>query len=245
MSRFVDDRPGISLDEWYPLVLDVVPTPLTVVLEGGEHLWSDDPQEKFEKAAKTLRGMWSMVGTGYPAFLRTGLTSGKHDWRRTCFVPDAADLVSHMRAICEYSEMVDPAGGLSTEVWVLRELLNTRPAFEAFRGMPITRERRYFFEDGEVIGHHPYWPPEAISGEISSPEWRGRLHRLNHESPEEVFELTKLTEKVAAVIPGAWSVDWLWTLHGWFLTDMAWAEWSFIWKEWPSAPHAFIEAQLR
>lgn len=63
------------------------------------------------------------------------------------------------------------------------------------------------------------------------------LAPLNHESPAEVAELTALSEQVAAVVPGAWSVDWLYSPgRGWVCIDMAHAERSFVWSEYPTAP---------
>ena len=103
--------------------------------------------------------------------------------------------------------------------------------------MPITRERRYFVEDGIVIGHHPYWPSAAFADCSDLPsDWEAKLAALNQEDPAEVAELSALSAKVGVVLPGAWSVDWLHTARGWYLTDMAHAETSFVWPQHPGAP---------
>ena len=102
--------------------------------------------------------------------------------------------------------------------------------------MPITRERRYFVRDGVVLGHHPYWNPEAIATP-DAPDWRVRLDRLNEEPAAETAELSRLSRAVSRVVPGAWSVDWLMAQDGgWYCIDLAHAERSYVWWEHPQAP---------
>lgn len=251
----MSERPGISLEQWYPLVAPIVGTPATAIVKAAADMApllyegerdAPDISMEFHQLCDGIAKAADLLG-GYPVFLRTGLMSGKHQWDRTCHLPSEAAIESHVRAIVEYSELADIFGDRPTDIWVVRELLDTWPAFHAFGGnMPITRERRYFFEDGKVIGHHPYWPDEAFVDErVDRDDWKQRLVGLNYEDPAEVKLLTAQTEMVAAVIPGAWSVDWLWTgthhPERWYLTDMAWAEQSYVWEAYPTAPHAFIE----
>lgn len=240
--------PGNSLDEWYPYVRNVVPTPRTRVHVGPDllALALGESSPMLADAYRSVGGWLQAQGEdlGWPMFVRTGLTSAKHDWRNSCFVPSANDVAPHMNEILEYSAMADLMG-LPCDVWVAREMLATEAPFKAFHGqMPITRERRYFVSDGKVIGHHPYWPPEAIEGSFGDVDWDWvqALDALNYESPDEVIALTALSERVSEVMPGAWSVDWLWARRRddaeaqWFLTDMAHADESFVWWDWPTAP---------
>ena len=231
-------RPGIDLAEWYPLLVAAgIPTPATLIvrteldltplLDGEEPEGFSDFLAELAAAAETI---------GYPLFLRTGYGSGKHEWRDTCFVPAPADLGQHVFALLEWSNLVD-LFGLPTGTWVVRELLPTEAAFTAFGGMPITRERRYFVEDGQILGFTPYWPPEAIVAP-SVPDWRERLDAINQMSDGEIAELSALAIRVSAAVPGAWSVDFLWVPdRGWLAIDMAHAEASFCWAEHPNAPH--------
>jgi hypothetical protein len=244
------DRPGISLAEWYPLIRHLAPTPLTTIIPSPDLVilgYGKDPhagaveKAEFAAAEKAMRALAKQIKAaaaayGYPFFLRTGHTSGKHDWDLTCHVPSAGTIPAHIRALCQSSAEADIMG-LPCDVWVVREMLETVPAFFAFRGLPITRERRFFVHDGQVTGWQPYWPPDAIR-EPTHPDWRGKLDYINAPiKSSEAAELTGLTERVGAVLPGYWSVDWLWTVgRGWVLTDMAWAERSFVWKECPTAP---------
>jgi hypothetical protein len=120
---------------------------------------------------------------------------------------------------------------------VVREMLNTESLFFAFDDMPITRVRRYFVRDGVVEDHYPYWPagalenPHARTAErrgLDGDEWLPLLRHGSVESPDEVAELTPLTERATSVLHGAWSVDWLWTTdRGWVLIDAAHAEESY------------------
>lgn len=254
------DRLGISLEEWYPIVKDLVDTPKTEIAYAGKDLTpilyageegAPDVSEEMRKLGIDIAAAAQEVG-GFPIFLRTGHMSGKHQWKDTCFVPDRESIAQHVYNIVEYSELADVFGGRPTDVWAVREFLRPRAAFTAFEGMPITRERRYFVVDGEVVGHHPYWPPEAFEilydaeWHPSKPErthntstdlWRDKLELLNADTDSDLIALGALSMKVGAVLPGAWSIDWLWVdERGWVLTDMAWAEESFVWWDHPDAP---------
>ena len=262
-------RFSISLDAWYPIVSKLVSTPKTIIVRAAADLakiaYGDEVDEVVEAAFRdvVIRVRDAGNALGWPVFLRSGYGSAKHDWQNTCFLARPSDVEAHLNAIIEWSEVVDILG-LPSDVWAVREMLDVPFAFRAFRGsMPISRERRYFVVDGHVVGHHPYWPPEAFLKEQddifydgeSEPQtfvqesidgipdnWRGLLDQMNTETPGEVAELTALCELVGRAISGAWSVDWLWAgsrdepAPRWYLTDMAWAERSFVWWDHPSAP---------
>jgi hypothetical protein len=221
------------LSQWYPKIANKVPTPRTIIVRAGGYLGAlldgreptgyRDFIKRLRKAVEAMR---------LPVFLRTGQTSAKFDWNNTCHLTNIDDLEKHVYNIVEFSEVVD-LRGLDSNVWAVRELLGTEPAFEAFGGrLPITTERRYFVRDGKVVCRHPYWPAEALAEgfpEARCPDWRERLERLNAERPGEVNHLTFDSTKVAMAVPGFWSVDWLWTKRGWYLTDMARGEISWHW----------------
>ncbi|MDF2434873.1 MAG: hypothetical protein JWP44_4504 [Mucilaginibacter sp.] len=225
------DRTCISY--WFPVIeANGIPVPKTRVIRTDAPLWNlldGEPVPGLDAFLEQLRGAIKDVG-GPPAFLRTGHTSGKHDWRRTCYYAGEHLLEYHVFCLVEYSHLVDLMG-LPTDVWVARELLPTEPAFIAFNGMPITRERRYFVRNGVIIDHHPYWPPNAFDRtEITVPDWQDRLAAISQESPEEVQELTDLSTRVSRLLDGFWSVDWLWVpSRGWICTDMAEGDRSWHW----------------
>lgn len=194
--------------------------------------WKKDAWERdviaVQKAAQKI---------GYPVFLKSGLISDKHSWN--CVAMDDMDLRNKMYTNMELIGRAD----FILESWAVREFhTNTNPAFISNRksGMPVNKERRYFFENGKVIAHMPYWIEEAfqltedealilsykkdfrIIQEVTG--WEEKLKLVNTETEEEIKYLTGLTELVAqnfvdTNIP--WSVDWMWTTDGWLLIDMA------------------------
>jgi hypothetical protein len=164
-----------------------------------------------------------------PFFIKNSLFSGKHDWDRTCFVQDPTKLFDHFAQLTSFAYCVDCGDSL---FWVVREMLDVQPAFHAFFGkMPVTCERRYFIKNGSVTFHHPYWPPQAVK-DPSVANWEELLTKLNVESDDEIATLKALSEAVAKVLPGEWSLDWLKTRDGtWYLIDAAIAGRSYRWGE--------------
>jgi hypothetical protein len=209
-----------SLAYWFPLVSNLgIPVPKTVVVPSvWEELLSPEFIAKLDAEAQKL---------GYPVFMRTDLSSGKHDWKNTCFVSDPTVLGSNLVFLDEYNRI----GKFGYTSIVLREFLQLETRFVSFPGdMPINKERRYFIRDGRVVCHHPYWPQEAFY-ENTLFIHGTNLDLLNHEDNHEVTLLTGYAEKVAAVLSGYWSVDFAKTKSGeWYLIDMAVGEHSYHWK---------------
>jgi hypothetical protein len=225
---------------WFPRLPADIPVPKTALIEfpldlqmlclrafEDEEL-GDDEKEQLERGISKVREMTDLFG--YPVFVKTGLFSDKHSW--SCYVPDREALG---RAIVQIVYSWACVGGMEeSEFIVVREMIPTRP-YMLFAGrMPVTRERRYFAEDGEVKWHQPYWPREAF------PEWAKTdllghesievaLGHLNDETEEEVQRLSALARSISTAIPGAWSMDFLQDIHGnWWLIDMAEAHKSYI-----------------
>lgn len=165
---------------------------------------------------------------GYPCFLRTDYTSGKHSWEDTCLLASTADIPRHVYAIAEFSECADMIG-LPWSVWAVRELLPTRPlgVCRDYGNMPICREFRFFVDDGAVRCWHPYWPLDSLEagGAPSTLDYES-LCRVDDES-----HLVAIAEAACRAVGGSWSVDILDTARGWFVTDMAEANRSFHWPD--------------
>lgn len=224
-----------ELADWFPLVEATgAPVPRTTLIKvDGRELFAMFDQES-NAAITTAQAAVLAAATeiGFPAFLRTGLTSAKHEWKHTCRLSDPEAVPSALYSLVEAQEMywLPPV-----ETLVVREMLAVEPLFHAFQDMPIVNERRYFVADGKVVDRQNYWPVSAIEGHVDGVtehevvgDWRERLITAAQETPEEVAELTALTEQVAAVLPGSWSVDWLQTTAGWVFIDAAWAETSYV-----------------
>lgn len=230
------------LSYWYPKIKNLpgIQTPLTEIVSGpeavlakciyGEHLTPKDV-DAFDVFMISLRHAAKAVG--YPAFLRTGHTSDKHGWRNTCFLERESDLKAHVMELVEFSECCD-IRGLPYDVWVVREMLPTIPLFVAFSRMPICREFRFFGRDGSYVCHHPYWPIDAIEN-ASCSDWKRKLGEADYLSVDDLGILGDKTNAVTQALGGYWSVDWLWTRNGWYLTDMAEGEKSFHWEGCPQA----------
>jgi len=166
---------------------------------------------------------------GRPCFLRSGHTSAKHDWDRTCRLDVGDDIRAHVMAIIEYGEM-SSLMGLPIDVWCVREMLSTIPVgtCPGYGNMPVCREFRIFAADGEILCHHPYWPMYALEQGDFKPNDLAFDYGEFCTTPD-MPELLKMARNASNVCGGAWSVDMLETKRGWFLTDMAEAEKSFHW----------------
>ena len=229
----LSDRETNCLSYWYPRISHEVPTPQTFwikvshgadllkMVDGSEPSLLGTVEKFIDEAAQRV---------GFPAFLRTGQGSGKHHWRRCCFLPDRDSIVRHIGELVEWSNIVDFMG-LPHNVWVVRKMLDVEPMFRCNRygGMPVVREWRYFVEGGRLLYGNPYWPEEALEeGRPDAANWRDSLSRLNAEPPAEVAEMAC---KAGAAVGGRWSVDCLEARDGWYVTDMAIAENSYGWDE--------------
>lgn len=230
-----------SMTFWFPKVKDLLPVPATRSLLLSkeeiellkEFVYGADPcpGELIKLGNKVEQ---AVSGMSYPLFLRTDNISAKHSWIDTCFVPDEGSLLGHIINIIE-----DSLGGfmdISFEALYFRQFLDLESSFCAFNGnMPVSKERRYFVRDGKVECKHPYWPPESIRPSYTEklPEdWKDRLAKLNHETPEEIEHLTQLAEKWP--LPGYWSVDFACDKDGnWWFIDAARGELSYHWEDCP------------
>lgn len=219
------------LSYWFPLIEAAgLPVPKTIILPAPESIgaWAygegQPPEAFFDSIARAGKEI------GWPVFIRSGQTSAKHSWKDSCFLPDSQSIPSHVRSICEYSELCC-LSGIPYDVFAVRQFLKAAPRFHAFNEMPITREFRFFVRDGVIEHVQPYWPPEAIDGNTEDAEWASKLAEMNKITPEEMETLSRLSLKANAVVPGFWSIDWLETEDGWFLTDMALGEESFRWGD--------------
>lgn len=222
------DRTALSY--WFPKLLAAgLPVPRTTIIQmpsdAQEDIWAAFDGEDGTGATKPFFDALaaSAAEIGFPCFLRTDHTSGKHDWERTCFVQSAADILQHVYNIAEFSECIS----VPWDVWVVRELLPTIPlgVCLGYGNMPICREFRFFVDDGVVRCWHPYWPLHALEIGCAPDDLDCEaLCRMDDEPA-----LRALASAAGAAVGGSWSVDLLETRRGWFITDLAEAHKSFHW----------------
>lgn len=217
-----------------------LPIPETRIVRAEMDLTPLVDGERVEGFDDFLRDLWvAAEAIGYPIFLRTGHTSGKHEWSRTCYVADRKDLGQHVFNLVEHSCIVDFMG-LPTDVWAVREMLPTKPVFTAFHDMPICREFRLFVDGVKVICCHPYWPraslidgfPLCVVGDSNRelPEdFCEKYERLLRLSSKDKDAISDLASRAGKALGGEWSVDVIDTARGWYITDLALARDSYHW----------------
>lgn len=217
-----------SMLNWYPKIKDHLRTPKTVILpisvKDHHKMREALDGEPFSKKIES-KILSKADEIGYPLFLRSDQGSGKHDWKRTCYVPDRDSLISHVVGLLEWHEC---AGfmGLWWDALVFREFLHLESRFTAFwGGMPVCRERRVFVRDGVVECIHPYWPEDAIQEDRNNPlpaDWKDQLHDLNDMCGEEIGQLSFMGKIFGQHLPGYWSVDFAYGLDKhWWMIDAA------------------------
>ena len=231
-----------SFEIWFPVVENVceIPTPRSTIV-----LLEPDEIRAFydEVVSKTVvkRVHEAANSYGYPFFLRTDQASGKHSWKKSCFVPNAESISSHIYEVVMFNLLADIMG-LPFKSLIVREYIELESAFTAFWGdMPVAKERRYFVRDGVVECRHEYWVEGAIRQgmehkSLRESEWLEQLRALNHQSKNELRRLTRYASSVGKELGGYWSVDFAKAKDGrWLLIDMARGEISY---HVDSCPHA-------
>jgi len=221
-----------DLRYWYPKVKDIVKTPKTIIVEADGiefiRMLDGNSVDGLDGFLENIRQAIRDIG-GTPCFIRTGHTSGKHGWKKTCYLDDTDNLPKHIFEIVEFSFIAD-LFGLPVNTWAVRELLPTNPAFIAFGGdMPITRELRLFVDKGKIVHRQPYWPAAAIEDHCSVPGWKSKMSTIQSFSADELKNLERQTTEINKKIHGCWSVDWLDTKNGWYMIDMAVGAVSYKW----------------
>jgi hypothetical protein len=225
-----------SLNFWYPKLKGLaIPMPKTIILPYERNPFDDLDYKIFERdLARAAREI------GFPLFMRTDLSAGKHDWKNTCYVENFHALIKNLPRLIESNELADIMGLPYTSI-VLREFLDLETTFKAFPGdMPINKERRYFIENGQVLCHHPYWPPNAFEDidagiQYACHGWQEKLAELNRQEDSEVILLTNYAKLVSLTLSGFWSVDFAYARNGkWYLIDMAVGEASYHWHGCPN-----------
>ena len=230
-----------SMCYWHPITEKLnVPQPETIILEipddfresvfdchGGDGEVSD--WHELERCVHDLE---------YPLFIRTDLSSGKHEFENTCYVKDRESLLPN---VCHL--LIENAGadilGLPFKALAIREYIQPASMFRAFSGnLPIGAEQRYFVEGGKVLCHHAYWPADAIRPPshpyVLPDDWRGILEKLNNPTSDEMVLMEGYARLISKHMPGRWSVDFMKASNGiWHFIDMATADDSW---HWPGCP---------
>lgn len=241
LNNYVSKRKELQeytdMSYWFPKLQKItgIKLPKTILLNANyrslmnELLGDESVLPVTEKLVEKIISTSKDIGV--PLFLRTGLTSAKHNWENTCYVDnvDRKILIRHLYNIVEFSEIADMIG-IGSNTWAVREYLpvKTNLRIGLWGNMPVTKERRYFIDKGKVVHRQAYWDPEAVrQGKPSNILWEDILRDINRQFDDEVKLLTGLSETVGEVFPEYWSIDWLYVGQEWYLTDMARGEISY------------------
>jgi hypothetical protein len=90
-----------------------------------------------------------------PLVVKDYVKSRKHEWAEACYIPSASDQREVNRVVTRFLELQGPD---LNEGLVFREFVSFEPLAQHTRsGMPLTKEFRLFFLDGEPLLSTAYW----------------------------------------------------------------------------------------
>lgn len=231
--KYIEERRALGPDPdsaliWFPATQRAgLPVPRTEFVEfDPDMLWptcdgntarDDFPMQKMIEACDRI---------GYPVFIRTDLSSAKHDGPRAFRADSSDDLWRCVMSTFEDNACKDLASFV--RAWMIREWINVEASFTAFGGLAIGREWRFFANQQGVVCKHFYWPEEAFEHvHTDDSRWREKLEILGGRmNAAEESTLSNLASRAARAIgEHEWSVDFAFDVAGkpW-LIDMARAE---------------------
>ena len=221
-----------SMDYWWPLLKEIdVFTPETIRLDIAEEREFQDGLTLPTPDEDALVDAIESVG-GPPAFLRSDVTSRKHQMQGSSKVDSLDDPIANVAGVVEQHHLSMRMPMPSS--YYIREWLNLYHEYKSFAdaATPIAAEIRVFLLDGEIHDYGFYWPEEAIWEQSATKEnWR-ELHERVRETALHCVRtghLEKYANRVGEVFDdGYWSVDFALTERDqWYAIDMARGELSW------------------
>ncbi len=229
-----------SSNIWLPLIESAgLPVPKTIVVpyshRGCVCLFDGEDSAEFDRLVAAAVTAAQQIG--FPVFIRTDLSSAKHSGARA-FRANAAENVGQcLLDTLEDNEMKFWMEREGPTAFLVRQHLDLPAPFTAFRGLPISREFRFFADADRVICRHAYWPADAVGEHIDGERpdnWESLLAAIQV-VPEEAVILDEMAIAAARVCGGRWSVDFAQDLdRRWWLLDMATMDASY---HWPGCPN--------
>lgn len=234
------------LSHWFPILHRAgLPMPATTIIPLSDGDIEDlmrtamenegAPPPKGDGFARLVASVKSAADAmGYPAFMRSGYFSGKHDWNLACYLADSSKIAKQIKHIVYFGELMNMMG-MPIGCWVVREFLKPAAGDVAFYSkhfseMPVRREFRCFVSGAEVVCVHPYWPAHALDADIETGVGSESAISEIGEPGEHLAAIKDLASRAGAALGGEWSIDVLSTDRGWFITDCAVASNSFHWE---------------
>lgn len=219
---------------WWPLVRDLegitIPKTTVVRLTDEEYsdIWEDNDEDSIGRyiASDSIveRVAHSINGFSLPVFIRDDFTSAKHLFDRTCYLTDLDYLQEHLSRLIRAKSFEEEIR--KTRAFFVREFIPLRSPFKIFVGLPVSKERRYYAADGEVLCHHPYWTPDAVRESVEVMDtplpigWDNHLTIINHEIPKEIAHLTEKASLLSRCLRGTWALDFAYSDDDiWYFID--------------------------
>jgi hypothetical protein len=122
-------------------------------------IWLPSSKYNFDEVMRRLEPFGDK-----PLILKDYVKSRKHDWFEACFIPSASNRAEVERVVNRFVELQGEQlqGGLVFREYVSLHPIGTHPQ----SGMPLTKEFRLFFFDGELLLCWPYWQEAEYSDEL-------------------------------------------------------------------------------
>ena len=129
------------LPESYSIIEDYTPKSIWIETRG-------------EVSITKIMEILSLFGS-QPIMIKDFVKSRKHEWEEACYIPCASDTVAVERVVRRFMEL---QGSDLNEGLVFRGFVEFEPlTAHSKSGMPLTKEFRFFFLDGEPIYSVEYW----------------------------------------------------------------------------------------
>jgi len=117
---------------WYPVIAGLpIPQPRTEFVLSKENWWQYlDGKRLPDEDTEVLKAAIARLG-GYPVFMRTDLSSGKHNFVDACYVHDEDRLMKNLFGLVEQNALHD----LWFDSIAVREFITLDYEFQAFNGL--------------------------------------------------------------------------------------------------------------
>lgn len=134
-----------------------------------------------------------------PIVLKDFVKSRKHEWNEACYIPSASDCKAVESVVRRFLEL---QGSELNEGLVFREFIDFELlAQHSKSGMPLTKEFRIFFLDGEPMYSVEYW---------EEGDYQGLIPPIQHFSHlAKAVQSRFFTMDVAKRIDGDWMISTL------------------------------------
>ena len=215
-----------SMVYWHAMTRDLPilqPRTEIIPIPNGQLTAILDSPGTFHRIENKIHHIMDLFDT-LPIFLRTDMSSQKFHFRKTCRLPNKAQLFGHLLELLD----INTKSNIVDNALVFREWLDLYSGFYAFDGLPISIEARVSIIDNRTNAVFPYWTEGTIISNQTAeqskklnPRWRDILYNQNRIVVQSEEKLRTLAEPLARLFDGIWNADFAMDASGnWNLIDM-------------------------